>query len=58
MNAVSEGQCLFILLSMATGGLRGVADGNMEWKDRWKKVFLCELLISIQMAAVSERERH
>lgn len=34
VNAVSEGQWLFILLSMATGGLRGVADGNVEWKDR------------------------
>ncbi len=39
VSAVSEGNCLFIMLSMATGGLRGVADGNMEWKDRWKKFF-------------------
>lgn len=30
MNAVSEGQCLFILLSMATCGLRGVADGDVS----------------------------
>lgn len=30
VNAVSEGQCRFILLSMATGGLCGVADGNVE----------------------------
>lgn len=33
VSAVSEGHCLFIILSMATGGLRGVADGNVEWKD-------------------------
>ncbi len=39
MSAVREGHCLFIMLSMATGGLRGVADGNVEWKDRLKKFF-------------------
>jgi len=52
-NLSSEGQCLFILLSMAKGFLRGVADGDVEGDEKKKKVWI----ISVQMAAVSKREK-